>query len=188
MRIILASESPFRKHALDLLGLQYETIPSQIDESLIVHNDLYVRAEMLSQAKAKKVGELHGDAIIIAADLFVIHDGKIFEKPKDMVEAKEMLASFSGTALEIVTGFAVYNSGTQKLLSSFDVCRVLFRTLNNFEINDYITRYPVLKCAAGFEADGLLRFAEHIEGSYNFKAALPVNRLIEFLRENEVAV
>ncbi|MFQ5475348.1 MAG: Maf family protein [Candidatus Nanoarchaeia archaeon] len=32
MKVILASQSPFRRHALDVLGLKYETIPSNIDE------------------------------------------------------------------------------------------------------------------------------------------------------------
>jgi len=35
MKIILASESPFRKRALDLIGLPYETRPSRIDEKAI---------------------------------------------------------------------------------------------------------------------------------------------------------
>lgn len=49
-------------------------------------------------------------------------------------------------------------------------------------------RFPAVKCAAAFEADGLLRFAEHIQGSYNFKAAIPVDKLVKFLRENNILV
>jgi hypothetical protein len=39
-----------------------------------------------------------------------------------------------------------------------------------------------------FEAEGVLRFAEEISGSYNFITALPVNRLILFLRDQGVDI
>ena len=81
-----------------------------------------------------------------------------------------------------------YNSKTKKLLSSSDVCKVTFRKLLDLEIDDYIARYHVTTFAGAFEADGLLRFAERIEGNYNFKAALAVNKLIEFLRENNINI
>ena len=35
MKIVLASESPFRRRAMDMLGLAYETRPSRIDEKTI---------------------------------------------------------------------------------------------------------------------------------------------------------
>ena len=188
MRIILASQSPFRRHALDVLGLKYEIIPSNIDEAAIRHEDPNELAQLLSKAKAQKIGEENPDSVIISADLFVVCDNKIIEKPRDENHAKEMLKSFSGKTFEIVTGLAVYNSKTQNLLSTSEVCKVRFRDLSDFEINDYVSRFPAVKCAGAFEADGLLRFAEYIEGNYNFKTAIPVNKLILFLRENGINV
>ncbi len=188
MRIILASQSPFRKHALDVLGLSYKTIPSNIDESLIRHKNPNRLAQLLSEAKAKRIGQEQQNSIIIAADLFVVHKNKIFEKPDDEDHAKEMLGSLSGERFDIITGLAVYNSDTGRLLSTSESCKVKFRNLSDFEINDYVSRYPAVKCAAAFEADGLLRFAEHIQGNYNFKTAIPVNKLILFLRENGINI
>jgi septum formation protein len=188
MKIILASQSPFRKHALDVLGLKYETIPSNIDESAIRHKNPNELAQLLSKAKAKKIGEENPNAIIISADLFVVHDNKIIEKPRDENHAKEILKSFSEKTFEIVTGLAVYNSKTNNLLCASEICKVRFRKLSDFEINDYVSRFPAVKCAGAFEADGLLRFAEYIEGNYNFKTAMPVNKLILFLRENAINV
>lgn len=188
MRIILASRSPFRRHALDVLGIEYEVIPSDIDESEIRHDDPAVLVQMLAKAKALKIGEDNPDSIIISADLFVVCDGKVIEKPVDEEHAKEMLRGFSGRTFEIVSGLVVYNSGSGKLLSTSEVCRVRFRELSDFEIADYVARFPAVKCAGAFEGDGLLRFAEYIEGNYNFRAAIPVNKLVLFLRENGVLV
>lgn len=186
MSIILASQSTYRKHALDILGLTYEVMPSDIDESAIRHEQPSELAKLLSEAKAKKIGDQHPNAVVIAADLFVVHRGKIIGKPTDEHDARRMLGSFSGEKFEIVTGLAVFHGGKQKMLSGSDVCVVRFRELSDYEIDDYVKRYPVVRCAGSFEADGLLRFAEHIEGSYNFKAALPVDRLVVFLRQQGV--
>lgn len=188
MTIILASRSPFRQHALDVLGLTYRIIASDIDESAIRHEDPHELARLLSKAKAQKIGDQNPDSLVVAADLFVVHDGEIIEKPRDEKQAYERLRSFSGRSFEIVTGLAVYNSHTKNMLATSESCQVTFRELSDFEINDYISRYPVVNFAGAFEADGLLRFAEHVEGNYNFRAAIPVNKLIFFIRENGINV
>jgi len=188
MKIILASQSLFRKRAFDILGLQCETLPSAFDEKSIRANDPHELARRLSESKAMTVGEKHVDAIIVAADLFIVMNHKIYEKPKDLNEAFHMLKSFSGKELEIISGIAVFNSKTQKMLSTSTTCRAKFRELGDDEIKDYISRYPVLKFAAAFDGDGLLRFAECINGSLNFLTGLPVDKLIDFLREQGVKV
>ena len=188
MRIILASESKFRKKALEILGLKYETQPSDLDEKSIRDSDPYKLAKKLSEAKAKDVGNKESGSIIIAGDLFIVFNDKIYEKPADEKEAFDMLKSFSGNKSDIICGVAVYNSKSKKMLSSAEKSTVKFRKLKDYEIKDYISRYPVLKLSAAFEGDGLLRFAESIEGKYPFLAGLPLNELILFLRENGLKV
>lgn len=188
MKIILASQSSYRKHALDILGLTYETIPSNFDESSIRHDDPKKLAQLLSEAKCKKVAEEHTDGIIVSADLFVVYKNKIFEKPISQDAAIHMLKTFSGNSFDIITGLAVFNCVTGKLLAASESCEVRFRELTDFEIENYTSRYPVTKFAGAFDADGLLRFAERINGNYNFEAALPVDKLVLFLRKNGITV
>jgi len=188
MRIILASQSPFRKHAFDILGVDYECISSDVDESLVRDDNPAELVKKLAEAKARGVGEVNKGAVVVASDFVVVYDGKIYGKPKDLEEAKKMLRDFSGNSFELINGIAVYNSEDGKLVSDVESCKVKFRELSDFEIDDYVSRYPVLKCAAAFESDGLLRFAESVEGSPVFRAGIPVNRLVEFLREFGVEV
>ncbi len=188
MNIILASESQQRKYALEVLGLSYEIIPSNIDEKSIRDSNPLELARKLSETKARTVGERNLGAVVIAADLFIVHKNQIYEKPRDKEEACAMLQALSGNTFEIVTGLAVYNHKERKMLSTTQICEVTFRPLIQYEISDYIARYPVLKCAAAHDADGILRFAEKISGNYNFKAALPMNDLVLFLREQGIHV
>lgn len=74
------------------------------------------------------------------------------------------------------------------MVSTAEVSEIRFRHLIEREIDGYVNRYDVLKYAGGFEAEGVLRFAEEISGSYNFITALPVNRLILFLRDQGVDI
>jgi septum formation protein len=188
MRIVLASESPSRRRALDLIGVNYEVRPSAIDEKAIRDSDPLALTRKLAEAKAYKVAEEIRDAVIVAGDAVVTRDGRIYEKPRDLKEAAEFLRELSGGELEFVTSLVVLRPETAKILSVVEVSRITFRWLTDREIQDYIALYPVLRCAGGFEGDGVLRFAERISGSYNFLTSVPVSRLIVFLREQGVAI
>lgn len=82
MRLILASRSEARRRTLDMLGLEYEIVPSRLDEKSIRHEDPEEMAKKLAEAKARDVGERSPDSIVIAGDLFVVFNGKIYEKPR----------------------------------------------------------------------------------------------------------
>ncbi|MFP4118741.1 MAG: Maf family protein [Candidatus Woesearchaeota archaeon] len=189
MKLILASRSPDRKKALDILGLEYDIIPSQFDEKSIRDEDPYVLNRKLSEAKAREVAKKVSDAIIVSGDLFVVFDNKIYEKPRDNAEAKEMLKSFSGNTVDILASVSVYNTSEDTMRSVVDKNSVTFRHLRESEIDDYINRYPVTDFAAGFDSDGVLRFTERFQGKYPLIiSAIPMNELITFLRENGLDV
>ncbi len=188
MRLILASQSQPRRKALDLLGLQYEVIPSHFDEKSIRNDDPLQLARKLSEAKALEIGKNNQDALIVAADSFITLNKKIYEKPANNNEAIEMLETFSGKNLEMISGLAVLNTAKNKMLSTVESCTIKFRKLTEGEIADYVARYPVTRFAGAFDGDGVVRFADHLNGNYNFQTGLPMNKLILFLRENGLQV
>jgi septum formation protein len=182
VRIVLASESQFRRRAMDLLGLAYETHPSEIDEKAVRDNrpaDLTLR---LAEAKARKVASEYSDAVIVSGDAVVSKGGKIYEKPRSKEEAAQFLRELSGNEFQFVTALAVLHSQSGRMLSTVETSDISFRPLIEREIQDYIDKYDVLRYAGAFESDAVLRFAERISGSYNFVTAIPVSRLIVFLR------
>jgi predicted house-cleaning NTP pyrophosphatase (Maf/HAM1 superfamily) len=80
------------------------------------------------------------------------------------------------------------NSASGKLLSSVHRSRIAFRTLCDLEIADYVRRYDVLRFAGAFDGDGVIRFADHVSGSYNFATGLALNDLIFLLRQHGMEV
>jgi predicted house-cleaning NTP pyrophosphatase (Maf/HAM1 superfamily) len=72
--------------------------------------------------------------------------------------------------------------------STVETSDISFRPLVEREIQAYISQYAVLNYAGAFESDAVLKFADRISGSYNFVTALPVSRLIVFLRDQGVDI
>jgi septum formation protein len=188
MKIVLASESPFRKRAMDLLGLAYETSPSRIDEKSIRDDDPNELTRKLAEAKARKVASAHPDTLVVSGDAVVLKNGTIYEKPRSKDEAAQFLRELSGGDFQFVTAIAVFHSPKNRMLTAVESSTITFRLLLEREIQDYITRYDVLSCAGAFEGDGVLLFAERISGSYNIGTAVPMSRLVALLREQGLDV
>ena len=188
MKIVLASESPFRKHAMDLLGLPYETRPSRIDEKAIRDDDPAQLTRLLAEAKAHKIAAECPDAIVVSGDAVAAKGPRIFEKPRTKSEAVEFLKEFSGNTFQFVTAIAVLNVQTRRLLSTVETLDISFRPLLDREIERYVGKYDVLSYAGAFENDAVALFADRIAGSYNLGNALPPSRLIVLLREQGVEI
>ena len=183
MKIILASESVFRRRALDILGLTYQVMPSNIDEKAIRHENARHMARRIATAKAHKISQGHPSALVVAADVFCVFRRKIYEKPRTVAEAKRMLRTFSGKEQAIITGIAVYDPKRKRIRSKAGVTYVKFRILHKDEIDDYVRRYPVTKLAGAYEADGLIRFASHVRGDYPPLVGFTMPQLIALLRQ-----
>ena len=186
VKIVLASESPFRRRAMDLVGVAYETRPASIDEKAIRHDDPAELTRQLAEAKAWKVAAECPDAVIVAGDAVAAKDGKIYEKPLDLNEAAHFLREFAGSEFQFVTSLAVLHAPKGRLLSAVEISTITFRPLLEREIQDYIRKYAVLQYAGAFESDAVLKFAERVSGAVNVGTALPVSRLIALLREQGV--
>jgi len=189
MKIILASSSAARKRGLEILGLDYEVRVSDFDESIIRETDPVKLTQYLAEAKARQVGvPLEADILVIGGDMVTALGDKIFGKPHDLAEAHQMLSQLSGQTVQIIGAVALYNTYTRKTTSAVSICNVTFRTLTEFEIKDYIERYPVLDYAAAYNGDGVIRFASRVEGADNMSTGFSVNDLTLLLREQGIPV
>jgi septum formation protein len=188
-KIILASASPRRREILDAVGIEYEVVRSDADESSVNPQcgaTLYVQELALLKAgcAAKKLAEKgRKNMLIISADTVVVSDGKILGKPKDDEDAFNMLRALSGKTHEVMTGICIF-----RLKDAFSVCdtsvtRVTFKELSDEDIREYIkTGEPADKAGAyGIQGRGAL-LCERIEGDYFNVVGLPASRLWELLK------
>jgi septum formation protein len=188
-RIVLASASPRRKELLEQLGLQFEVAPSNYDEEITSASEPHETARKLSLGKARSAARKHRNAIIIAADTFVVFGDRILGKPRTDSEAREMLRALNGQAHSVITGFTVIDTETGKVLSRSVETRVHMRRMTLKEIDSYIRTKEPLDKAGGYAIQGLgAVLVERIEGDYSNVVGLPLSALAESLREFGVRV
>src|SRR3989344_245012 len=95
-RIILASTSPRRKELLEKAGLVFEVVGSDYEEDMTLVLLPSELAKHLSRGKAEAVAKNYPDAVIIAADTFVVYGDSLLGKPHTPEKAKEMLQMLNG--------------------------------------------------------------------------------------------
>ena len=95
-RLILASSSPYRQALLMRLGLQFDSIPADIDEAPRSKELPKAYVQRLAQEKAAKIAASHPEAVVIGSDQCAIVDGNIVGKPGNRAAAIRQLQTSSG--------------------------------------------------------------------------------------------
>jgi len=180
--LILASKSPRRLELLRQVGLDFDVIPSRIEEDFIpgeLPRDHVIR---LAEAKALEVGSHHPDRWVIAADTIVYIDHSILGKPKSREEAMEMLQRLSSQEHWVLTGFAVRNLGKGVGDQEAVQTAVKVKNLSQVEIEWYIQTGEPFDKAGGYAIQGIGSFMiESIRGSYTNVVGLPLCELMQML-------
>ena len=181
-RLILASESPRRYELLKQVGLDFDVIPSGIEEDYIKGESPRKHVLRLAEAKALDVGNQHPDRWIIAADTIVCVDHSILGKPKSREEAKKMLRRLSGKGHRVLTGFSVHHLKKRKGDREAVQTAVRVKKLTQAEMEWYIKTGEPFDKAGGYAVQGIGSFMiESIKGSYTTVVGLPIYELIQML-------
>ncbi|MGD8276584.1 MAG: nucleoside triphosphate pyrophosphatase [Gemmatimonadota bacterium] len=180
--LILASRSPRRAQLLAMLGLRYEAVPADIDETFRPGEEPGAHAERLAREKAAAVAAVRPSAIVVGSDTVVVVEGDLLGKPGDETEAIEMLLRLAGRDHTVATGVAVARNGA--LLSAVERVRVRFRPFDRATAAAYVaTGEPADKAGAyGIQGFGGA-LVERIDGDFFAVMGLPVCRLILLLAE-----
>ncbi len=184
--LVLASQSPRRAELIGRLGLQFETLPADIDESYLAGETPEAHAERLSREKALKIAAGRAEALVVGSDTIVVVDGDVLGKPRDREHAVEMLMRLSGREHEVCTGVAVAHMGGME--SGLERVRVRFRALNRGACEEYVaTGEPMDKAGAyGIQGFGSA-IVERIDGDYFAVMGLSLVRTVALLAEVGVA-
>ena len=179
MKLILASQSPRRKEILESVGLKFDIMPVDADESLPEGIEGADAVTMLARRKAKALAESHpelSDSIILAADTRVECCGEILGKPTDKEDARRMLTMLCGCGSAVHTGICIGYKG--KFATWVETAYVTFDDMSPEEIEDYISTDEPYDKAGGYAVQGLAsRYIGRLEGCYFNVVGLPVNLL-----------
>jgi len=164
-RTVLASASPRRAQLLASLGLAFEVMAPDVDETPAPGESPAQLVERLAQAKVSEVARVNGDALVIGADTTVTLDGVAINKPGDFEENRRFIERLAGRRHEVFTGHALAYRARRE---AFVVRTVVeFRPLSEAEIVAYCRSGEGLDKAGGYAIQGLgATLVTGIEGCY----------------------
>ena len=176
-KIILASKSPRRKEILLGLGVSFEVLTADTDESCDIA-DPAMFARELARRKGQAVYSLLGDtdAAVISADTIVVCDGEILGKPQDRADAIRIIKMLCGRAHSVITGVGVTVGGVT--YTDHSETLVYVDDISEGEIERYVDSGDPYDKAGAYGIQGAFsRWVKGIDGCYFGVVGLPVNRL-----------
>ncbi len=169
---------------LEKTGLKFEVEPGNYGEDTGSGLGPHERAQKISLKKAEVVASRHKNAVVIAADTFIVSGGQILGKPHSENEARKMLETLSGKSHSVITGFSIIDTGTNKMLSKSVETKIYIRKLTLAGIDAYVKSKEPLDKAGAYAIQGLgAVLVEKIEGDYFNVIGLPLSALTEALKE-----
>jgi nucleoside triphosphate pyrophosphatase len=170
--LVLASTSPQRRAILDQLGIPFEVVAPDYDES--PGGDPVAHAA----GKARSV-DGHG-RLVLGIDTVVVSGEDRIGKPRDAAEAAAMLEALAGRTHEVVSGLCLRAPAWEELGSA--TTRVAFRALTRHERTRYVESGEWEGRAGGYAIQGRgAGLVERIDGDYLNVVGLPAALLVRML-------
>lgn len=183
-KLILASASPRRKELLTQAGLEFECIPSTIEEIITKKNPKAVVRELAYTKALDVAGSFNDDATIIGADTVVVFKGEIMGKPKDTDDAVRMLKKLQGKKQYVYTGVAILKKNKNKIKKKVFVSKtvVYMKPISNLWISEYVKSGEPMDKAGAYAIQGKADVQiKKIKGSYNNVVGLPIEKVLKVL-------
>jgi septum formation protein len=194
MTVILASTSPIRQSVLHRAGVAFTVRAPLTDETQVKKTLGAMKpkdvAMALAEAKAGSISGQDAADLVIGADQVLELDGAIFDKPKDMAEARLHLSALRGKAHELHSALACARNG-KIIWRCMRTARLFMRKFSDAFLDSYLERMGAEATrsvgAYKLEGEGIQLF-EVVDGDYFTILGLPLLPLLAFLRaQGEIA-
>ena len=180
--VILASASPRRSQLLVSMDIEFEVVPSHVEELIDGYDFIPDLCEANARIKAEPIADMHPECLVIAADTMVYLEDTLFGKPTDIDDAHRMLTRLQGRTHQVTTGVSlIYHN--EEISKSFSVItNVTFLSLDAGQISEYLAKIDPLDKAGGYAIqEHKQMIAKRVSGSVSNVVGLPVERLKEEL-------
>jgi septum formation protein len=187
--VTLASGSQIRRQILDGAGVIYDVEVSRLDEAAIKSAMLAENArprdiaDALAEAKAMKVSR-DRPGLIIGADQVMVMDGTLYDKPKDLVQARARLLSMRGKPHYLMGAVVVCENG-QAVWRHISKTTLYVRDFSENFLDEYLAAEgeSILSAVGGykFEGRGAQLFTK-VEGDFFSILGLSLLPLLDYLR------
>ena len=187
--IILASKSEVRKKILDENKTDCIVEPSNLDEDEVKKSLMSQGAtpelisKNLAELKANKVSQRNLEKIVLGADSVIDLNGKLISKPRNRIDALNILELLNGKSHFLVSSVCISLNG--KMIWNYsEKAEMKMKNFSREELMDYLSKisdknlysYNVYQ----IEGEGKKLFSE-IKGNVDTIMGLPINSIKKYL-------
>ena len=182
--LILGSTSVYRRELLSRLRLPFTVERPEVDETPLPEEKPADLALRLALAKAQAVAARHPTAVVIGSDQVADLHGEPLGKPGDHARAVIQLQRMRGQTVVFQTAVAVICQATGFSQVALAPVRVVFRSLSDGAIEQYLRAETPYDCAGSAKSEGLgIALLERIDNDDpTALVGLPLIRTCELLR------
>jgi len=183
--LVLGSTSRYRRELLQRLHLPFQVEAPQVDETPLPGEAPVDLARRLALAKAREVAARHPQAVVIGSDQVADLAGEPLGKPGTHERAVAQLRRMSGQRVVFQTAVAVVCLASGFEGQALAPVQVVFRPLDDDEIERYLRQEQPYDCAGSAKSEGLgIALLERIDNDDpTALVGLPLIRTARLLRE-----
>ena len=188
--LILASKSKIRQKILKENGLNFEVVPSNIDEEPVKESLISEGAspelisKNLAELKANKVSQLNDGKMVLGADSIIDLNNEVISKPNDRNEAMNILEKLNGKSHYLISSVCISKNGTM-VWNHTDKAKLKMKNFKKIELENYLSKISDEKLYSynvyQIEDEGKDLF-EKIVGDKNTIMGLPIKNIKEYLK------
>jgi septum formation protein len=187
--IILASGSAIRRDVLSSAGVPFEVVTKPVDEAAIKSAMLAAGARLrdiadaLAEAKSVRVSKFT-PGLVIGADQIMVMDNTLFDKPKDLEEARARLWSMRGKTHKLM-GALVISEGGAPVWRHLSTVSLKVRDFSHGFLDHYIEAEgeSLLHSVGAYKFEGRgAQIFESVEGDMFSILGLSLLPLLDYLR------
>jgi septum formation protein len=189
MRLILASSSPRRREILALLGLPFETIAPNFEETPSSHRPAEAEVLDFALGKARSLAKNNPESIVVASDTMILISGEKLGKPSGIENARQMLRALSGKTHKILTSVVILDGAGGPGLQTVEEVSVKMRPYSEVEIERYLALNESLDKAGAYSIQGEGgALIESIAGDYLAAVGLPLKPIAAYLASRGIRI
>jgi septum formation protein len=184
--LILASASPRRRALMSQLGIEFEAVGTNADETVPASQRPEEAVVTIAQRKldaylAQAAGA--ADRFVLAVDTEVVIGAHLYGKPGDAPAARRMLSDLAGRTHRVLSGLVLAAPGGKRSRATQE-SRVTLAKLSAAQIDSYVATGEPFDKAGGYAVQGQgAAFIENVDGDYSNVVGLPLRTTLRLLAD-----
>ena len=187
--IILASQSKVRKDILDKNQINCQVMPSNLDEEIVKKSLIKEKAspevisKNLAELKANKISQKYPEILVIGADSVIDLNGELISKPKDRIDAINILKKLNGKKHYLISSVCISKNG-QMIWNHTDKASLTMKNFSEQDLVNYLSKISdeVLYAYNVYQIEGEGRnLFSNINGDKDTIMGLPIKKIKEYL-------